>query len=162
MQVTHRLFILLAGCLLLGACKDNVNIICDDCKALTCLVNGKKFIPHSDDWKSSILNATMYENKKLEINAYDDKEYIGLSLNLSDSIRVGTYQLSTYPPGTGLYSNSSVDYSTNTDNIGELTITKLEYGDRPVMEGMFHYQCINKVTQKRVSVSQGSFRVFFR
>ena len=161
MRAIHQLIILLAICLFLGGCKDNVNIICDDCNTLTCLVNGKKFVPGSKDSKKSILNSATYGDKKLEINAYDDQEYIGLTLNSADSLRVGMYQLSTYPLGTGLYSSGSTHYSTDTDNTGELTITKLEFEPTPVMEGIFHYECINKKAQRSISVTDGSFRVFF-
>lgn len=150
--------------LFLSGCKEDVSIKCDDCQALVCLVNGRKFTQKATGWKQSVLSASTYADKRLSIGAnnLETKEFISLSLNSADSLRVGTYRLSTYPPGSGGYSDGfKLHYSTDATNTGELTITRMEYSDRPVMEGTFHYQCIDSFTKQGTSVTNGSFRVFF-
>ncbi|GAB3750571.1 DUF6252 domain-containing protein [Spirosoma pomorum] len=125
-------------------------------------MNGKKFTPKATGWKQSVFKAAIYDGKELSIGAnnLETREFIGLSLQSTDSLRVGTYQL-TRPLGAGAYSNNSTDYVTDSSNMEALTITRLASKPPRVVEGTFHFQDVSKKSEERVSVTKRSFRASF-
>jgi hypothetical protein len=159
-KIYKFLFILFIG-LGFAECTGDVEPSCDDCEYFTCLVDGKRFTPHSNDWKKSVLNSATYGGKGISINAYDDDEFIGIGMNLSDSVKVGFYSLATNPPGFALYSKGNFDYKTNSQNNGQLVISKLNYSNKPMMEGSFYFKCVDVSGRQSFSITQGKFRLFF-
>ncbi|GAB3562518.1 hypothetical protein GCM10027578_04830 [Spirosoma luteolum] len=148
--------------LLFNSCNPSPNIVCNNCDEFVCRVNGNEFKPEGP-WKSTTLSAITVNDTAISIGARNSNEFIGIGVKLNEPIKIGSYDLTTYPPGRGTYSNDKYTniYYTNANSKGKFIVTKLEYGSRPVMEGIFYYEAQNMNDKSIARITDGSFKLFF-
>lgn len=162
MRVTIGLLHIIVLAFFTNGCSTNPKPFCEDCDEFVCRANGNEFKPDGP-WKSTTLSAITVNDTAISIGANNGNEFIGIGIKLTEPIKIGSYDLATYPPGRGGYSNNKYTdiYYTNANFKGKFIITKLDYGSRPVMEGTFYYEAQNMSDQSIARITNGSFKLYF-
>ena len=151
----NSIFLLL--CLLLFSCsRDNLCGNPNFCAEL----NGKKWFPRSNDFKSSPLTARLiFGDSVFAVRASSGSERIYLSIRDGSPITTKSYVLSD-TLSRGYFDNSiaSDEYLTDATQTGLLTIREINKAQKTVA-GSFYFKARNSVTGEEVEVSNGIFNL---
>jgi len=122
-------------------------------------INGKKWIPVSNDFKNPVLSAHLIDsNNQFWIGAY--KGSSSLLVGVIDSVKrigVGDYVLAGQICCSGNYQISADNsFRTNTTNSGLLSISQIDRSKKTIT-GKFYFKAHNAVTGEIVDISNGTF-----
>lgn len=141
-----------------------------------CKVNGKNWVPGSDDWMLNVLNA-QYVSQDTSINlkgwleigatkSYGTRERIGMTIYQWPST-TGTFNLKQhlYPVGGGGFSsnithNGSDKYFSDNIHTGEISITKFDTINH-IVSGTFYFQAKLEGGTETVNVTDGRFDISY-
>jgi len=125
-------------------------------------INGKKWFPISNDYKSAALTAHLIDtNNQFWIGAY--KGSSSLLIGVIDSVKrieVGNYVLSGQKTFGSFEINSDNSFRTNNINTGLLSITNIDRVKKTIA-GTFYFKASNTVTGEIVNVANGTFRTSY-
>ncbi|MCJ8166446.1 DUF6252 family protein [Pontibacter sp. E15-1] len=140
---------------LLSCSKDN---LCRN-EAFCVEVNGKKWWPKSNDFKSSPLTFHLLDdNNQFWIGAYNGSSSVLVGvIDHTRGIGVGDYVLAGQTCCSGSYTREhNINFKTDASHTGKLTITSLDRVKKTVA-GTFYFRGRNSVTGETVEVTKGSF-----
>lgn len=123
-----------------------------------CKVNGDEYVPNRC---ANCITCTILRDTIFLLGGNRDFETLGIGLNKTSGINIGSYILNEKSSAKGDYKNSTAPidrYYTDSGRTGMLNITQIDKTNK-IIKGDFYFKAYNAFRNTEINITQGSFRL---